>query len=336
MAGENENVDRGDDFIPTEDAEDAAAKEAREAEENAKVAGKLIDKAADKIVEKVEKDDAEKTDEEKAAEEKAAEDKKVEEKKPEPRMPLSRHREILNREREAREAAEARLAKAEKTGTASQLDADIAKDETKIDELETAYSKQLADGDVKEAGATMKAIRLLERSINDRKSDARIADATDKATEAVRYDGVVERLEKAYPQLEHGNDKYDQPKVNEVRELMAGFVAQGYKPSAALQKAVGYVFPAQTARQEEAVDVTTDAKPDAGKTADELKAERKTAAVLKAASTAGKQPPDLKTVGIDSDKAGASILKGVMKMSQEDFAKLDEKELARMRGDELA
>ena len=42
-------------------------------------------------------------------------------------------------------------------------------------------------------------------------------------------------------------------------------------------------------------------------------------------------------MGQDSDKlgGGAVTAKDAMKMSDEDFAKLDEKTLARMRGDEL-
>ena len=41
-------------------------------------------------------------------------------------------------------------------------------------------------------------------------------------------------------------------------------------------------------------------------------------------------------IGLDSDKMGTLDAKQVMKMSQEEFAKLDEKALAKLRGDEVA
>lgn len=65
-------------------------------------------------------------------------------------------------------------------------------------------------------------------------------------------------------------------------------------------------------------------------------AERKKDAVKKTLDAVGKTPPSMTKVGMDSDKAGGSLTaKDVMNLSQDDFRKLPDDVLARMRGDEL-
>ena len=75
------------------------------------------------------------------------------------------------------------------------------------------------------------------------------------------------------------------------------------------------------------------ARPDAAEVA---KNARTLAARDKAASAAAQQPPDIAKVGVDSDKMGGKLDAGkAIKLSQEQFAKLDDETLARLRGDEL-
>jgi hypothetical protein len=64
--------------------------------------------------------------------------------------------------------------------------------------------------------------------------------------------------------------------------------------------------------------------------------ERKKSAVAKTLDATNKTPANLGKAGMDSDKAGGSLsAKDVMKMSQDDFKKLPDDVLARMRGDEF-
>jgi hypothetical protein len=64
--------------------------------------------------------------------------------------------------------------------------------------------------------------------------------------------------------------------------------------------------------------------------------ERRKAAVAKNLEVAGKQPPSTKDVGLDSDKMGGGLnARDVIKMPQEQFNKLDEAQLAKMRGDDI-
>jgi hypothetical protein len=82
--------------------------------------------------------------------------------------------------------------------------------------------------------------------------------------------------------------------------------------------------------------VNSEARVDKEDVAKKVAEERAAAARKKAADTAGKQPPSTAKIGQDSDKSGGGInARDVMKMSQDDFSKLDEATLAKLRGDEL-
>lgn len=82
--------------------------------------------------------------------------------------------------------------------------------------------------------------------------------------------------------------------------------------------------------QERATEVTpkVDAK--------DVAAERKKAAVKKSVETSNKTPANPDKVGMDSDKAGGTLTaKEIMKMSQDEFRKLPDDVLSRMRGDDF-
>lgn len=316
-------VDRGDDWTPPGDDDDAAAKAAaeaaaKEAEEKAAAEKAAADAAAAK--------------EEEGKGEGEKEDKDEKGKKKDTRIPLSRHEEILKKERERREAAEAELAKSRKQEVAVQSDKFLQESETKLQTLEEQYNSAIVDGKTAEASKLMRDIRALERQIGDHKVEIRAEAAREAAVEAVRYDAIVDRIEAAYPQMTPGTTEYDKDKVAEVLELKEAYELKGYKPSAALQKAVKYVLGAETKKQETATEVTPRADDD--EVAKKLKQERAAEATKKAVDAAQKTPPSTAKAGVDSDKLGGTLdAKAIMKMNQDEFAKLDEATLARMRGD---
>src|SRR5690606_20453628 len=124
---------------------------------------------------------------------------------------------------------------------------------------------------------------------------------------------------------------FAEDKVDEVAVLLEAFMARGFARHVALQKAVRYVMgPAPTAKKGKGDD-----KAEAE--AEALKQRRAEEARKKAAEADKQQPASTAKVGLDSDKAG----KGgdgridVMRLSQEQFAELEEAELARLRGDEV-
>jgi hypothetical protein len=317
-------IDRGDDFISTDDKEAASEAEAIAA---AKAEKDAADAEAARLAAEKEGD---KGDDKGDADKGGKDDKKKDD-----RIPVARHKEILERERKEREALTNELNTLKAGKQIQATNEAITKAETDLEAKEAEYNKHMADGALDKATKTMKDIRMLERSINDQKTSFTIAAAEARAVEQVRFDITVERLEEAYPQIRPGAEEYDQGVVNEMLEMQAAYQAKGYPPSAALQKAVSYILKPTTVKQEKAV--TTEARVTDEDKAEALKAQRRADAVNKNVDAAGKTPPNTANVGKDSDKAGGGVVdaKAVMKMKQEDFAKLDEAALSKLRGDEV-
>jgi hypothetical protein len=322
------SVDRGDDFTPTdadlEAGQDALTKAEREAEARA---------AKETKETKETKGDADDVDPEDPDA-----DLEVDPKKKNARIPLDRHEKILAKEREARATAEAdrqaaveRLAQYEKGQQVTALNDDITKLEDSVAGMEKDYIKLLADGEIEKATAKMREIRTTERQINEAKNDFKMQASIAQATEQARYNVALERVEDAYPVLNPDHDDFDKAALGDVVEWKIFYERQrNMTPTKALQAAVKKVIGSDTKAQEKATEVApkVDAK--------DVAAERKKAAVAKTLDATSKTPASTAKVGIDSDKAGGSLSsKDVMKMSQDDFKKLPDDVLARMRGDEF-
>ena len=302
-------VDKGDDFIPT-------GEDAPEPEPEAKAP--VADAGTDDDDVDPEDPDA---------------DLKAEEtpKKKDQRIPLSRHKGILAKERDARAALEARLAQYEKGSEVAKVNEDITALENDIISKEKEYTRLLADGEIDEAAALMREIRVADRQITEAKSEMRVQASIAQTTEQVRYDTALERIESAYDALNPDSDAFDKEVLAEVVEMKIFYERmRSMTPTKALQAAVKKILGQEDRSQEKATDIA----PRVSK--EDVAAARKKEAVSKNAAAAGKTPANFSKVGIDSDKAGGSLnAKDVMKMSQEDFKKLPDDVLARMRGDEF-
>jgi hypothetical protein len=330
-------IARGD-MLPGDDPEEAANAEAQaKADAEAQAVKKAAEDEAAKAAAEEEKEEKEEKDEKEDG-------KEEKEKKKDSRIPLSRHKELLEKERAQRESLEAELAKFKGGERIAQTNEQIQAAETKVEELEAKYTKLVADGELDKATAAMREIRKLEREIGDHKADMKANEAEARAIERVRFDAIVDRIESSYPEMDPKSDDYDEPRVAEVLEMKDAFQLKGYAPSAALQKAVKYVLGAETGKQKTATtaDPRLDKEEVEKARAEEEKkaakaAGRKEDQIRKNIDTALKQPPSTAKIGMDSDKAGGGVVDAaaIMKMSQTDFAKLDEKQLAVMRGDEL-
>lgn len=307
-------VDRGDDYTPPGDAE-AVDKSA-------------ADKAAVDLAAQIEADKEAKAEKAEKAAEPTLKDK---DKAKDTRLPLSRHQEILDAERARRAAVETELAKYKQGTAVADLGEKITASETKLQDLEKAYAKQLTDGDTDKAVATMAEIRKLEREIIQSTAAADLVAAEARAVERVRYDTTVERLEEQFPALNVDHEDFDKAKTAEVLELKEAYQLKGYTPSQALQKAVKLIMPPATRAQERAVE--SEARVDPA----EVEKARKAAAVAKTADAIDKTPASASKTGMNSDRAGGGAItaKDALKMPYNEFVKLDEATLARMRGDEI-
>ena len=316
-------VDRGDDFVPPDapDAQavaDAAAEAERiRLEEEAKAAA-----AAGGDTQ---------TDEEKAAAAAAAAADADKGKKA--MIPVERHKQMLDKLREERDAALAQAQAVTNAQKAATTNEEIAALEATIIEKEEAYNKALIDGDTKAATALMREIRTAERTVTESRAEMKAQIATAQAVETVRYNTVVERLEASYSVLNPDHEDFDQEKIQDVMDLAATYQRRGQPMSDALQKAVKTLLGAATTGQKTAVDTTPRVSADDAAAA----AAAKEAATKKALDAEKRQPPNAAKVGTDSDKKGGGLISAedVMKMSQDKFSKLDEVTLARLRGDSV-
>lgn len=310
-------IDRGDDFTPTDDD--------------------LDDDAGQNAL----RDGAEPTEEEKAlitgeSEGEEAEEEAKGEKGDKPntkskaRIPLSRHEQILAKERERRAELEQQLAQFQRGNEVAKVNTDITAAETKVIELEKKYHAALGDGDIDEAAKLMREIRTLDAEISDLKADMKSAAAEARAVERVRYSVALERIEEAYPELNQDHEDYNPDLTQDVVDLKATYERRGLTPTAALQKAVKRLMGTEGRDQKVATEVTPRVK------AEDVAKARKREAVGKAVDASKRQPPTSREVGLNSDVLGGGLnAKDVMRMGHDDFVKLSDDALAKLRGDEI-
>lgn len=324
--------DRGDEWTPTPEDGDTPPAGVQDDDDDGK--GKPADKkpAAAKPADGMrrEEDDDAPTDQD----DPAPADDKGKGKGKDSRIPLDRHEAILQRERQAREAAERELAQLRQGQQLAKSNEDLTKAEDQIVDMEAKYMAALEKGEVKEAQRLMTEIRRAERAVSEQRAQFAAQAAEARAYERVRYDTTVERLEAAYPQINPDHEDFDKDLTAEVVEMRDAYVASGkYNRADALQKAVKNLLGTSSRKQESAVD--TSVRPDKEDVAAEVRAQRKKEAVARALETKDKQPPSTKGIGADHDKAGGKLqARDVVKFSQDEFSKLSEADLAALRGDD--
>ena len=318
MSTENDKPDYGDDL-----PDDAAAAAALAAEEKAEAERLEAEKLAQEKAKNGEDDDEE-TEEEKAerlaAEEAAA-------KKAKARFPVSRHEEILNKARQREDALKEQLRVLQNSRTESAQQKTVKDMQAKIDELDDTYEELILDGKKAEAKAARLEARELREQLSEFRSATASAQARAGAIETLRWDAALAKAEQAYPELNPDDtDAYDDAKTTEVADLADALsTSQKIPRYEALEKAVKYVLGAPKAKNSAA---TGDVADIAKKRAEEAR--------KKAAAANSKQPASNDKAGKDMDKGGGNHGEiNVMKLKQDEFAKLDEETIARMRGDVL-
>lgn len=309
-----DTADRGNDVVGAVEAQDRTDTDAQ-AEKD------LADLKQEAVEEKVE----EKTDD--TPEDKPRNDKGQFEAK----IPKSRFDEAVGKERAAREAAEQRLAEAERK--LNEREAEQAKSvkfdemEEAISELEKKHTKLLLDGNEDEAAKVMKQIRHSERQLAAAEGEARAVARVSETLERERLNLVVAQLQADHPVLNDKSEEYDDDITEFVlakqRTLMN---KEGLSPSVALKRAAEDVMK-RFSKAEPAADPK-------GLDSAAAVTERKQAQVAKNLDTARRQPASLKESGLDSDKAGQTTqLPDAAKMTEAEFSALPETVKARMRGD---
>lgn len=309
-----DSLDRGDDLlppdIPTNPQDDKAALD------------KLADdKAADDKT----------ADDDKAADDKAADgdkpaDDKGDDAKPRGKKTANeRIQELIRRNKEREADYQRQIAELQKATSVAKTSENLEQAEAQLTELEEKYSQLILDGSAKEAAAVRQQMRQLERAISVAEARQEAAAAKDAVKAELAYDAAVEQIESRYPELNPDAEEFDGELAQEVIELHTALVGRGLAPAAAVQRAVKYVMAQRPAADDARGDVV-DPKVAGLKRTMETKGRN--------ADASKRQPPNAAKIGADSTALGGGIDENsVLKMSQDEFSKLSDDALAKMRGD---
>lgn len=242
-------------------------------------------------------------------------------------IPVERHKATLDKEREAREAAERRAAELEQRLQQQQAQqenmARTEEIETQIEGLEEKYQELLLDGNTKEAGQIMRQIRHMERQIATAEAEARATQTTAQALEGERMELAIARLEADHPEFNTASENYDPDLVALVLAKQKAYVSNGDSPSRAMLKA-GEEVAKRFLMKTEAEDTKGLAKG--------AQNDRQKQAVAKALDAQKAQPASMKDVGMDSDTRGEKGLPDVASMTADEFAALPQATQDRLMG----
>lgn len=240
-------------------------------------------------------------------------------------IPKGRFNEAVAKERQRAAEAERRakaleeeLAKA--TKDKKEAESEIDKQSKAIEKLEDQLDDAIIDGDRKKAADLRRQLRDANDKLADAKAERRLAAQSQATKEEMKYERLLESLETDYPELDPQSDDFDEELAVDLAATRDGYTARGMSPSAALQRAVDRLLKPRKNNAD----------------ADKARGDRASDARRRAADASDKTPPSTDKVGRDSDKGGArGSKKGVLEMTQDEFAKLTEDEKAAQRGDVL-
>ena len=245
-------------------------------------------------------------------------------------IPLDRHEKMLRKERARREAAEAELSKSRVGQQVVQANESLARVEDELVSMEAKYNDLLAEGDTEAAARMMTQIRRKNAELQSVTAAQRDAEVMARAVEKVRFDEALDRIEQEYPALDPDSVEYDEEVYQDVYDLMIAGRNRGLNPTKALQRAVERTLGATTAGQRRVTTVTP--RVDEG----DVAGRRRSEAVRRNLDAARRTPPATHRTGAGSGTAGGALTpQTVMRMSEEEFDKLSDRDLARLRGDEL-
>jgi hypothetical protein len=234
-------VDRGYDFVPTDDDEAVDKKEAAD------------DKAEDK---------KEAADDKKEGDEGDDKGKKI---------PEARFTEAIRKHKDRQAALEARIKELEGAATSTKVSKDIQGVEADIDKLQDEYEEAIADNNKDKMKAIRAKIKAGERTLIELKADERAQAAKRETLEELRYEAAIEKVETDYPIINPDSDEFDDAKAQEVLDLRNAMMKTGVSAAKALQRAVKYVLgePAGVKSKEDVEGIKKQREEDARKKAAE-------------------------------------------------------------------
>ena len=246
------------------------------------------------------------------------------------RIPVSRFNEAVGKERSARKAAEERAAALEaqlaQADTRQAQSQDLQQLEQYIEELEDARLEAEVDGDSDKVKALGREIRVTERQLVTQQAQQAAAAVSAQTLEQRELEATVARLEADVPEFNPESEVYDGELVELVLSKQTSRVRAGLNPARAL------IMAAEEVKQRFLQRAAAEA-PAKG-LAQAVAQDRRAAQVKKNLDTATRQPAAMGEAGRNADALG-SFGKSIGKMSDKEFEKLSDAELAAARGDLL-
>ncbi len=242
-------------------------------------------------------------------------------------IPKTRFDQAVHKERERAAAAEAQLQKYQQREQQQVQAQDFEASKAQVKEMLKQHSSLLADGDLDKASEVMGDVLQLRDDMQNARMDRQADNARNSAKVEVQYDATVERLESEYPEINPDSESFDQSAVRQVQMMVTGIMqSEGKSPAEALLEATSILLKPQ----KDAAGLRE--KP--SEEAIESGMRRTQQQIDKNIKTAAAQPPSADGVGADHDKTGGALdSDAVAGMSWEEFVKVPDAELAKIRGD---
>lgn len=242
-------------------------------------------------------------------------------------IPQTRFNQAVGKERSRAEQAEAQLQQYQQRDAQLQQAENFEASKAKVAEMLKQHSSLLADGDLDKASEVMGDVLQLRDDMQNARMDRQADNARNSAKVEVQYDATVVNLETEYPEINPDSEAFDQSTVRQVQMMVTGIMqSEGKNPAEALIEATNILLkPAKDAaglRDKPSEDVAA-----AGM-------RRTQQQIDKNITASKKQPPATGEVGSDHDKTGGALdADAVSNMSWDEFIKVPDAELAKMRGD---
>lgn len=251
-----------------------------------------------------------------AAEDKKASDDPPKKDVPNPMVPRARLTESQRKRKEAEARAselEEELQKLKDDGGQSKAFKQFTE---RVDHLYEDVELARAEGDYKKAAGLQRELDKMRDGANRASVEYLAKQQAAQAQDLAAYEAVVDQVELLVPELDPGNEAFDQEVLNDVSATRDGYEAHGMKPAAALKKAMKLVLGRDVFSQTK--DLRRDAPP-----------VKKPTDLKRNIAAAAQQPPDTD----DAAPSERSKTLDVSKLSDEEFDKLPDAVRRRLRGD---
>lgn len=179
-----------------------------------------------------------------------------------------------------------------------------------FDDAEDKYAQALIEGETDKARVIRKEIRAAERNQLEAEMSQKMEVTQSRTRAQIALDAEVARITAERPELDLNGDKPNQELIDETNELMTAFLNTGYDPVDALRKAVSYTTKTAGINSTGPAVVPNTKPPRKTLSKDKNQPRKMTG---ESQRTANKTDPKL--------------------MTKDDFSKLSNEDLKRLRGD---